>query len=271
MGYDLHITRADHWPDSAIYPISLQEWIAVADDEPRLEKHQPDDRPPVYGYLDSEGRGWALSWREGLITVWKGYEAAAALAVLAEKLGARLVGDDSEEYYADGSSAAWTEPRPILFHRRLNLDETAAAWEAIFERQGGCFASWQPSPDHARHAFAAFRAFAGHAVVAEDVPDADGLLYQYGPVGSEGEPVFRLSFVRQLATDADGGLAQTECRLDYAMTPELADLGTFHTWWFAARGTQRDAWFDALADRPEWRLLNALAPVAYAFGTDHVC
>jgi hypothetical protein len=49
------------------------------------------------------------------------------------KLGARLAEDDSEEYHADGSSEAWTEPRPILFHRRLNLDEAAAAWEAIFE------------------------------------------------------------------------------------------------------------------------------------------
>ena len=49
-----------------------------------------------------------------MITVWKGSEAAAALAVVAEKLGARLVGDNSEKYHADGSCEEWSEPRPVL-------------------------------------------------------------------------------------------------------------------------------------------------------------
>jgi hypothetical protein len=69
VGYDLHITRADHWPDHAMYPISLTEWVAVA--------------------------------------------------VVAQKLGARLVGDDSEEYHADGSYTPWSAPRAILLDRPL--------------------------------------------------------------------------------------------------------------------------------------------------------
>lgn len=102
-----------------------------------------------------------------------------------------------------------------------------------------CFDFCRPGPDHARHAFGAFGMFAERDLFAADAPDADGLLYQYGPSGSEGEPVFRLSFVRQVATDLDGGLAQIECHLDYVMTEDLAGLGVFHQWWFPTQGVAR--------------------------------
>jgi hypothetical protein len=271
VGYDLHFTRADNWSDSTMYPISLLEWVTIADAESRMTKYQEDDERPGYAYTDAHGRSWALSWRDGMVTIWKGGDAAPELAVVARKLGARLVGDDSEEYHADGSVTHWIEPRPILFHRSLNVDEAATAWEAIFERQGDCFDFWRLGPDHTRHAFGAFGMFAERDVTTADVPDADGLLYQYGPFGSEGEPTFRLSFVRQLATDVDGGLAQVECHLDYAMTKDLAGLGAFHQWWFPEQGVARDAWFAALAIRPEWRLLNELTPSAFGFDTDTPC
>ena len=144
----------------------------------------------------------------------------------------------------------------------------------MFERQGDSFPSWSPSPEHARHAFGAFRVFAGREVAAADVDEADGLLYQFGPFGtsgSEGEPVFRLSFVRQVATDAEGGLAQIECCLDYAMTAELGNLGAFHSWWFPEEGTARDAWFAGLAERPEWQLMDKLSPASFRFGVDEMC
>jgi len=189
MGYDLYFTRADHWPDSVMYPISLQEWVAVADEEPRLTKHQRDGHHPVYELAapDDEGSNWTLGWRDGMVTIWKAHEASAELAAIARKLGARLVGDDSEEYHPDGERA------------------------------------------------------------------------------------FVLSFVRQLATGPGDGLVQVECRLDYRMTPDLAGLGTVTEWWFPEDGLVRDAWFAALADRPEWRLLNILTPKAFTFSSDTVC
>jgi len=271
VGYDLHITRADFWTDHALYPISLAEWVAVADIQPGMTKHQEHGKIPTYAYKKADGRSWALGWRDGLITIWKGHDAAAELAVVAQRLGARLVGDDEEEYHPDGTTTPWSGPRPILFGRSLTVDEAAAAWEAIFDRQSDDFCSWRPGPDHARHTFGAFRAFADRDICAADVPDSDGLLYQYGPFGPQGERVFSLSFVRQLATDTEGGLTQVECRLDFAMAEALAGLGSFHHWWFPEEGAARDAWFDALAGRPEWHLFNGLTPLAFGFDTTEVC
>ena len=271
MGYDLHITRARNWPDFPMYPISLAEWIAVADEQPGFSRQWEHGGVPVYEYASADGRSWSLGWRDGLITIWKGHDAAAELAVVAQKLGARLVGDDEEEYHADGTSTPWSESRPILFHRPLNVDEAAGAWEAIFERQDGDDYLWRPGPDHARHAFGAFRAFAARDVAAADVPDADGLLYQYGRADSEGETVFSLSLVRQLATDTEGGLTQVECRMTFPMTEDLAALGSFHAWWFPEQSVARDAWFDRLAGRPEWRLLSGVTPLTFGFSTEAVC
>lgn len=271
MGYDLHFTRADHWPDSVIHPISLPEWITVADAEPGLTKHQEAGKVPLYEYINAAGDSWALSWRSGMITVWKGAGAAPDLATVAQKLGARLVGDDSEEYHPDGTQTPWTEPRPVLASRPLLIDEVAAAWEEIFDRDFEEGLSWRPAPGHALHALSAFQIIADRAVATADVDDADGLLYQYGPLadgtGEADGRRFRLSLVRQLAAAPDGALIQVECRLDYAMHRGLARLGASHHWWFPHEGP-RSQWFETLAARPEWELFNDLRPLAVTFTTD---
>jgi hypothetical protein len=271
VGYDLHITRADYWTDHALYPISLAEWVAVADAEPRITRHREGDKGPNYTFTNADGESRHLGWWDGMITIWKGHDVAAELAVVAQKLGARLVGDEFEEYHTDGGETPWSAPRAILFDRPLNVDEAAVAWETIFDRQDDDFYFWRPGPDHARHAFGSFRVFAAREVAAADVPDADGLLYQYGPSDSDGEQVFTWSLVRQLATDTQGAQAQVECRLKFTMTEDLAGLGSFHQWWFPEPGTARDEWFDAIASRPEWRLLNSLTPLAFTFDTNDVC
>lgn len=102
-----------------MYPISLTEWVAVADAEPGMTKYQEGDKRPTYTHTNADGENWAVGWRDGLITIWKGGGAAAALAVVAQKLGARLVGDDSEEHHADGSYTPWSAPRAILLDRPL--------------------------------------------------------------------------------------------------------------------------------------------------------
>lgn len=270
MGYNFHITRADVWTSSAMYPISLHEWIAVADGEPSMAKPEQLDRLGSYEFTYAEGHSAYISWRDGLITLNKG-NATPELAGIARKLGARLVGEEEEEYFVDGSFAHWSEPRPILLARPLNVDEAAAAWQQTFDRLDDDYAAWRLSPHHARHALATFRAFAVREIASADVPEADGLLYQFGPSSSEGEPVFRLRFARRLATDTGGGLAQVECRLDYAMSAELAGLGRFDQWCFADEDQRRDQWFDALADRPEWGPLSAVTPLAITFDADTVC
>lgn len=274
MGYNFRITRADVWTSSAMYPISLQEWMTVADAEPSMAKPGQFGRPGSYEYAYAEGRSACIDWRDGLITLNKG-EATAELAGIAQKLGARLVGDEEEEYHFDGSRTEWAQPRPVLFHRALGVAEVEAAWRQTFDRLDDDYDTWRPSPHHAQHALATFRAVAAREVASADVPDADGLLYQYGPfAGGDGQR-FRLSFVRQFATDGDGdgdgGLVQVECSLDYAMTEELACLGTFNQWWFPDDGDPRDQWLAALGGRPEWQVLNTRTPLTFGFSTDACC
>src|SRR6266568_1173211 len=113
MGYNFHITRADVWTNSAMYPISLHEWITAADTEPRMARPEQFDIPGTYEYAYAEGHSACIEWRDGLVTLNKG-DATPELAGIAQKLGARLVGDDEEEYHVDGGYTHWSEPRPIL-------------------------------------------------------------------------------------------------------------------------------------------------------------
>lgn len=267
MGYDLHITRADHWPDSPMYPISYEEWAAVADAEPALTQHPVEGHHPGYVHTGASGASWSLTWREGYITIWKGYGASAELAAVAAKLGARLVGDDSEEYHPDGTHTSWTEPRPVLFDRPLFVDEVAPAWREIFDRDFDEGLSWRPAPGHALHALSSFRKLAARAVATADVADADGLRYRASTFGPADERVLRVQLVRQLATDPDYGITLVECRLDFALDAELDALGATLQRWFPADGPTRDEWFDAVAARPEWAVLDRLAPVSVTFET----
>ena len=269
MGYDLHITRADQWTDSAVHPITSQEWLAVADAEPGMTRYEESGQSLAYGYSYADGRGWNMDWRDGEIIIWKPDTVPDPLVALARKLGARLVGDNDEEYHADGSVTQWTEPRPNL-GRPLNVDDAAGVWEAIFDRQNDEYLGSRLAPGVASLAFGVFRTFAVREIVAADVPEADGLLYQYGPFETGVKPAFVLSLVRQLDTDVDDGhLVQVECRLEFPMHQVLADLGSFNDWWFPEQnGVGRDEWFDTIAGRLEWDLLNHLTPRSLCFDTN---
>ncbi|MBR7835380.1 hypothetical protein KDL01_19050 [Actinospica durhamensis] len=268
MGYDLHITRADFHFDSDLYPISRAEWTAFADTEPQLIRHTGENGGECWELLTPADGSWQMNWVGGQITIWKGGHVATQLAQIAARLGARVVGDDAEEHFPDGSEVPWHEPRPILFHRAWTVAEAAAAWQTIFERREGLSSSWYPGPDYAPHALGAFRTFADRAVATADVPGADRLSYGYGPAEGADGPVFTLRLARHLITDSDGGQAHIACRLDYPITQELAALGTFDTSWSSpaeADRSTRDDWFDAVAARPEWRLFALITPRTFDF------
>lgn len=265
MGYDLHITRADFYYDSDLYPISRSEWTAFADTEPQLIRHTGEQGGECWEFLAADGDSWQMNWSRGQITIWKGGPAAEQLAQVAARFGARLVGDDAEEYRPDGSVVPWSKPRPVLFHRPWSVEEAAPAWETILERREGLSSFWLPGPDYARHALGAFRTFADHAVVSADVPEADSLSYGYGPCDDAGEPVLALRLIRCVATDSHGDRARITCRLDYPMDEALATLGTFDTSWSAGVGGSCDDWFGAIAARPEWTLFDQTTPQSVDF------
>ncbi|MBS2966949.1 hypothetical protein KGA66_28200 [Actinocrinis puniceicyclus] len=100
MPYDLHITRAGSQLRSAEFPIPQAQWEAALADWPRVD----DLLTNFY-------------WRDGQLWIYpEGEKSIAEIAAFAaERLGARLLGGDDEEYLPDGS-VVWDDPaqRPDL-------------------------------------------------------------------------------------------------------------------------------------------------------------
>jgi hypothetical protein len=104
MGYELHITRATDWLDSASNPISQQEWEAFTHSVPGLRPEGWIDysdlgRQPIFSWTCDDGTVVSLCWRHGEVRVAGASDAATrSLARLAESLNANLLGDDGERY-----------------------------------------------------------------------------------------------------------------------------------------------------------------------------
>lgn len=105
MGYDLHMTRREHWSDeddTDTDDILEAEWEAVA--HANLE---PSDNADVWVLPD--GRLQGLFPQNGNVLIRKPADAAvvAALFPLAQALDAQIQGDDGEVYGPDG------DPLPV--------------------------------------------------------------------------------------------------------------------------------------------------------------
>ncbi len=111
MGYELHITLADDWGQSAEHPIAEAAWRSVIDGDSSLCTSNTD-------YLDLRDLTTGLVTRHHPV-IWNGHPAGgvpfwfiggqvtaknpdaatiAKMKTMAQKLGARLQGDDGEEY-----------------------------------------------------------------------------------------------------------------------------------------------------------------------------
>src|SRR5205814_2079341 len=99
VGYDLHITRADHWAENQGREISRDEWLALVANDPELTLD------PVNGadYALWSGRcrypdPWFNWWRGNISTKNPDRAIIAKMIQIAERLGARAQGDDGEFY-----------------------------------------------------------------------------------------------------------------------------------------------------------------------------
>ncbi|MEX1827166.1 hypothetical protein [Luteibacter sp. CQ10] len=120
MGYDIHITRKTHWFDDEGPTISMEEWKAYIASDPELR---------LDGYAETTvGNGAVLRVKNEGMAVWTAYskdntawiwldssgivaknpdnEILRKMFQIAQMLGARVVGDDDEEYDADGEMVA---------------------------------------------------------------------------------------------------------------------------------------------------------------------
>lgn len=106
MGYELHITRRKEWSDpQSGPPITRAEFEEVVLADPRFERDQ--DMPNYANFLPHprhrHDAAWLL-WRDGEIVTKSPTQSFTKVAVhFAQRLNARAVGDEGEQYGPDGN------------------------------------------------------------------------------------------------------------------------------------------------------------------------
>lgn len=120
MGYDVHITRADSWVDGDEAPITLEQWREYVRSDPEMRLDGRAAAPTTEGEfveVESEslavwtayskgGQGGNHAWfhlGSGCIVVKNpDAEILEKMSRMATHFGARVQGDDGEDYDADG-------------------------------------------------------------------------------------------------------------------------------------------------------------------------
>lgn len=100
MGYELHITRAENWVESASAPISFDEWVRFAASSQNLATGGGMENP-YYGLLSESGQATWLQWSDHQVSVGGSGADESLIAVIvkvAAQLSARVQGDDHEWY-----------------------------------------------------------------------------------------------------------------------------------------------------------------------------
>ncbi len=93
MGYDLHITRAESWEKSAEQPIALQEFIALAQQDPHLHVWVSWS-----GHTEGKREAW-FYFSNGSVGIKNPDEQTIAKTIeIAKKLDAHVQGDEGEPY-----------------------------------------------------------------------------------------------------------------------------------------------------------------------------
>ena len=120
MGYDVHITRAEHWADNEGAEITAEEWLAVVRADPELTLAPEVGMGPHFARWIGPSPGveaW-LDWRAGDVYT-KNPDAALLrkMARLAALLGGHVQGDEGERYAGDepvdGDDASAVSPTVV--------------------------------------------------------------------------------------------------------------------------------------------------------------
>lgn len=191
MGYDLHIHRGEDPFDEDAEPISFEEFRAVVDADPELSFAQIPPTEGDYVQVDWKDVVGAMWWHEGQVgTKNADVPRIIKLVAIADKLRARVFGDDGEIYRADGSSY---EPDIAPPPRQGWFDRMIEAWRsrrsaAQLRRQTPAF-----------HAGAVVRDMSGmRGVVLEFDPKGQGGMGTVKVRFDDGREVVRVSFASGL-------------------------------------------------------------------------
>lgn len=108
MGYDLHISRREHWADDeAGNSISLEEWRAYVDADLELRWADVVERDTALWFVREEDRErddlpWLWWTMDEVRSKGQTVETTRKMWLVAQALRANLQGDDGERYGADG-------------------------------------------------------------------------------------------------------------------------------------------------------------------------
>jgi hypothetical protein len=101
MGWEIHITRAEHWTDSDQHPITPREWLALVEADPELTIDPRGNGPYFALWLSHRVNGdhpW-FDWSEGAINTKHPDRNTLSKAIeIARHFRGRVQGDDGEEY-----------------------------------------------------------------------------------------------------------------------------------------------------------------------------
>ncbi|WP_258055696.1 hypothetical protein [Streptomyces sp. Ru62] len=110
----------------------------------------------------------------------------------------------------------------------------------------------------------AFLRFGRRLFDVSEVPDGDGLLFQYGTYSFDGSPTFTVDLTRQFeVSDADGDhdhYVQVHCEVRCGSGPALEALGSFDSWFFHGAGDDLEDWARELTELSAWTTVRMLAP-----------
>ncbi len=101
MGWEIHITRAEHWAESDQHPIAVDEWLAPVESDPELVIDPRDNGPYFALWLPhrlGHDHPW-FDWFQGSICAkHPDRETLGKALEIARHFGARVQGDDGELY-----------------------------------------------------------------------------------------------------------------------------------------------------------------------------
>jgi hypothetical protein len=103
VGWEIHITRAERWPDSDLHPITAEEWLALVEADPELTI-DPRDNGPYFALWMAHWVGGDYAWfdwfKGAVSTKCPDRKTLGKALEIARQLRARVQGDDGEEYHS---------------------------------------------------------------------------------------------------------------------------------------------------------------------------
>ena len=108
MGYEVHIIRKNDFESDEDSNITMEEWQQLVESSPELtwQQFDGDDKPLDYKYCywlahpeqDDSNRPWFDFYAGSISTKWTDPACLKLLLRMAERLQAKLVGDEGEVY-----------------------------------------------------------------------------------------------------------------------------------------------------------------------------